>query len=128
MEQDNMDQENIIDQTERELDGNPATLVTHFEFLHPPGNDLEVSGLHYTINADGKNIQVYIVRGDGVTLVQGGVGQASENSLTTSTSADSFGALVDLQHTELANIQDHLVRAAEAMADSFNISQSFLKS
>lgn len=128
MDEDNINIENTIDQPDRAMEGNPTTMVTHFSFLHPPGNELEVNGMHYTIDADGQPIQVYIVRGDQVQLVQGGVGQASANSLAIANSGENFGALVDQQHNQLADVQDHLVRAAEAMVDSFSISQSFLKS
>lgn len=128
MDKDDINAENIIDQPDRAIEGNPTTMITHFSFLHPPGNDMEVNGLHYTIDADGNPVQVYIVRGDQVQLVQGGMAQASENSMALASSGENFGALVDQQHAQLADVQDHLVRAAEAMMDSFSISQSFLKS
>lgn len=130
MEQDDMDQQNTIDPTDHELAGNQVSQVTHFSFLHPSGNESEVDGMHYVINVGGRTIQVYIVEGDQVQLVRAGDGPgiSSENMLTLSTFNDGFGALVDQQHMELSDVQDHLVRAAEAMKDSFNISQSFLTS
>jgi hypothetical protein len=118
-----MEEKNIKDLSEAEADNRPVTEVTHFAFLHPPGDAIEVNGLHYTINAGGRNLQVYIVEGE---VEQ--VGGLMSGSLMLTDSGDNFGALVDQQHPELADIQDHLVRAAAAMVDSFNISQTFLKS
>jgi len=118
---DDMDQQNVIDPPDRELEGIQVNHVTHFGFLHPPGDLNHVNGLHYTVNAGGRIIQVYIVEGE-----QGMMGQMSQNTMTFSDHGETFGTLVDQQHEELAKVQDHLVSAAVGMTDVFNISHSFL--
>jgi hypothetical protein len=118
------EEKNIIDPPDAVAGNMPVNGVTHFSFLHPPGGEVtEVTGLHYTINANGRTLQVYIVQGE-----VDEVGGMMSGNMALTNSGDSFSALVDQQHIELADIQDHLVRAAAAMSDAFNISQSFLKS
>lgn len=133
MEQDSFDMQNVIDPPDMMMaaGGDPVAQVTNFAFLHPPGSITEVRGLHYSVNAGGRNFQVYIVEGEDsmASQLSGGMGASvSGAGLTLTNTGDSFGALLDQQHVELAEIQDHIAKAAGSVAQVFNISQSFLTS